>query len=589
MHRRTFVKAGFFSLLASRAGFRSAKAAELDAPYTSAGIDGQVITVNGPIPSADLGVVLTHEHLLINHPSGVLSSTSTAVTQLGNYANEIASDSTILGTTNATVLSLTSRGLRWDNSGDSLPSGLSSYPAGLVTISNNSGVNIVMGSSYYKSDSFTHPSALDSMSIEDIEAEIVSDIESGVSGTGGIRSGYIGEVGISRTSLANPLTELEEKVLIASALAQARTGVGMSIHFDTSIPVADQDLKLSALGLCAAAGADPQRIVLCHCRIQDSYFLTTAKAAEFAKAGAYIGIDLLFDTSTTAATFATQISNLKDAGCLEKVLLSHDIYDVSQYASRSYDWVLAQVVSDLQSSHGFTNDDIQTLFVQNPRRLLAVRSGRPMVTAASWFGSNSPQNLVGSGTATSLSSATGHGSGTACSFNGSSSCLVVPHHPSFNPAHPFTVAFWMKAPTQPGSYSAVVDKCHGLGTATNLDVDYMGRSSVDSGWVMQLYAATHQLKFAVATGSTFYIAATSTSVTVCDDAWHHFAGVYTGDAIDMYMDGVLHDHVALSLVPLGNNRDLYIGRWGGGGRYFQGLLQDVTISAGVDWSQILMA
>jgi phosphotriesterase-related protein len=583
MHRRTFFKAGFFSLLASRFSFRgTAKAAQIDAAATSSGIDGQVITVNGAIDSANLGAVLTHEHLLINHPSGVLSSTSQAVTEVTKFKTASSSASTILGTSATTVISLSSRGLRWDNSGDSLPSGISSYPDGLRSISTSSGVQIVMGSSYYKSASFTHPSALDSMTIEQIEQEIIGDIHSGVSGSSSVRAGYIGEVGISRTSMSSAIDALEEKVLIASALAQARTGVGMSVHYDTS--ALDPDVKLSGLRLCAAAGADPQRIVLCHC---STYTISVADTVALASEGAFIGLDLLFDTAATASAVAARVSALKAKGILSQLLLSQDIYDASQYSSRSYDWVLSQVVPILQSTYSFSNTDIRTLLIDNPRRLLAIRAGSSANPSGTWFGGNSPQNQVGSGAATDLTSVSGRTSGTtACSFNGTSSELVIPHSPSFNAAHPFTVAFWMKASTQPGTYAAVVDKHHAYGDTGNLDVDYTARWL--SGWVMQIYSAeSNQLKFAVGTGSGFVIAATG--VTVCDNAWHHVAGVYTGDAVEIYMDGLLMERQTINVTPLGNSRSLYIGRWGGGGRRYQGLLQDVNVGNGVNRGLMTMA
>ena len=583
MHRRTFFKAGFFSLLASRFGFRGvAKAAEIDAEATSTGIDGQVITVNGPIDSASLGAVHTHEHLLINHPVGVLSSTSQAVTEVTKFKTAVSSASTVLGTSAATVISLSSRGLRWDNSGDSLPSGLSSYADGLRTIANGSGVQIVMASSYYKSASFAHPSALDSMTIEQIEQEIIGDIHNGVSGSSSVRSGYIGEVGISRTSMSSAIDALEEKVLIASALAQARTGVGMSVHYDTT--ALDPQVKLSGLRLCAAAGADPQRIVLCHC---STYTISVDDTVALASEGAFIGLDLLFDTDLTASGVAARVSALKAKGLLSQLLLSHDIYDASQYSTRTYDWVLTQVVPILQSTYSFSNADIRTLMVDNPRRLLAIRAGSSAIPSGTWFGGNSPQNLVGSGTATDLSSVTGRTSGTsACSFNGTSSQLVIPHSPSFNAAHPFTVAFWMKASTQPGTYAAVVDKHHGYGDSGNLDVDFTARWL--SGWVMQIYSSeSNQMKFAVGTGSGFVIAATG--VSVCDNAWHHLAGVYTGDNVEIYMDGLLKDRQPISVNPLGNSRSLYIGRWGVGGRYYQGLLQDVNVVTGVNRGLMMMA
>lgn len=571
-----------------RSGTRPRTTASADTSAASPIYDGQVITVNGAIDSASLGSVLTHEHLILNHPAGVLSNKTQAVTELKKFKNAVSAASTLLGTKEATVLSLTSRGLRWDNSGESIPPGLTSYPDALKAISASASVNIVMGSGYYKADGWTHPDALDTMSIEAIEAEIISDIRNGVPGSG-IRAGAIGEVGISRASMAVPLAVIEEKVLIACALAQARTGVGMSIHFDTS--VVDQEVRLSALRLCEAAGADPQKIAFCHC---STYAIGVDDTVSLARAGAFVGLDLLFDTAATAEGVALRVNELKARGCLAQILLSHDIYDPLQYAARSYDWVLTQVVPLLQTTYGFTSAEIRTLLVDNPRRLLAIRSGRGPASAAAWFRNGvASQNLVGAAVTTkSLTSVAGHdGTAAACGFNGTSSYIAVPHHISFNAAQPFTVSFWMKAGPQPGPYAAVVDKHHGSGNTATPDTDFMARWS--SGWVMQIFSGSpNLLKFAVGTGSTFVIASTSPTFNVCDNTWRHFAGVYTGEAIELYANGILQDRQPLSVTPLGNNRQLYIGRWGSGSggadsRYFKGQLQDVNVAAGVDRRLIL--
>lgn len=83
-------------------------------------------------------------------------------------------------------------------------------------------MNIVIGAGYYIGAS--HPSDLESLTISEIAARIVSEISVGVEGTK-IKAGVIGEIGCSF-----PLREGEIKVLKASALAQIQTGAPLIIH-----------------------------------------------------------------------------------------------------------------------------------------------------------------------------------------------------------------------------------------------------------------------------------------------------------------------------------------------------------------------
>ena len=78
---------------------------------------------------------------------------------------------------------------------DATPVGIGRVPLALRKISESTGLHIVMGCGYYTAD--THPADMEDKSIEQIEAEIISDIQEGVGETG-IRAGVIGEICHSR-------------------------------------------------------------------------------------------------------------------------------------------------------------------------------------------------------------------------------------------------------------------------------------------------------------------------------------------------------------------------------------------------------
>lgn len=152
----------------------------------------------------------------------------------------------------------------------------------------------------------------------------------------------------------------------------------------------------------------------------------------------------------------------------------------------------------------------------------------------------------------------------AFSLDGNDDYVSIPHNPNLNPTGPFTVTLWMKAnPQQSGSQFLVIDKSHGW-------VD-------NTGWAIQSEpGGGGRIAFFFHNGSGFVGAGTITSVL--DDRWHHIAGVFTGTALQIYMDGVLHDSFASSAPVMNNTRAVNIGAtWGGGNfhRFFRGLIDEV--------------
>ena len=151
----------------------------------------------------------------------------------------------------------------------------------------------------------------------------------------------------------------------------------------------------------------------------------------------------------------------------------------------------------------------------------------------------------------------------AFSLDGTNDYVSIPHNPNLNPTGPFSVTLWMKANSQQfTSQFLVIDKSHG---ATD-----------NTGWAIQSEpGGGGKIAFFFHNGSGFVGA--GTLVSVLDDRWHHIAGVFTGTAIQIYMDGVLHDSFASTAPVMGNTRAVNIGGWWGGGgfqRFFRGLIDE---------------
>ena len=154
--------------------------------------------------------------------------------------------------------------------------GIGRDPIGLARVSNATGVNIVMGASYYVNTH--HPPGMDDLAEEDIVDLVVGDITKGADGTA-IRSGIIGEVGCDW-----PLTDNERKVLKASARAQRMTGAPLLIH-----PGRDEMAPLEIIDILDRAGADLSHTIMGHL---DRTVFERGTLKQIAESGCYMEWDL---------------------------------------------------------------------------------------------------------------------------------------------------------------------------------------------------------------------------------------------------------------------------------------------------------
>ena len=336
-----------------------------------------VMTVLGPVPVADLGVVLPHEHLLCRlylPPDLETDERFDEPLTLGNLGwvrQHWAS--------NADNLRLTSERLaarellRFRNAGggtlvDLTQDGIGRAPAALARISRATGVHIVMGCGAYVAP--TNPAWVAGASAEQITGVLVGEARSGA-GRSGVRPGIIGEIGCSW-----PLEDIEVRVMQAAARAQALTGMAISVH-----PGRDRAAPLQIIDRLAAAGADLRRVVIGHL---DRTVQNLGGLIEIAKSGPYLELDLFgLETSyypwpgvaegLSDAQRLTLVRGLIDAGYGDRVLLSHDIctkHRLARYGGHGYDHLITNVAPWMRT-RGFGAAEVDLLLVANPSTMLA--------------------------------------------------------------------------------------------------------------------------------------------------------------------------------------------------------------------------
>ncbi|EGG15810.1 phosphotriesterase-related protein [Cavenderia fasciculata] len=242
---------------------------------------GKVETTLGLIDPSQLGITHMHEHVIINYldfykePTqeelqsasvccGHTTTTTTATRQL--HKEKISLDNVHwvqynydknLHNLELNELDIAAKELQLFKQcgGQTIvevtTQGIGRDPILLKKIASDTNLNIIMGAGYYV-DKTIRNIVLD-MEIKEMEEEIIKQVLVGVDGSG-IKCGIIGEVGCSW-----PLTESEIKSLKASAGAQKKTGVSISIHPGRSLQA-----PLEILRILKEAGADLSRVIMGH-------------------------------------------------------------------------------------------------------------------------------------------------------------------------------------------------------------------------------------------------------------------------------------------------------------------------------------
>lgn len=335
-----------------------------------------VTTVTGPLSPEQLGITLVHEHIMDNGPEW-FEEPEEAVRYLrdipvekSNYealrTHPYASrDNVFMLDEDIAVKELELfRNLGGSSIVDVSCRGIGPFPEKLKRVSEGSGVHIIMGTGYYYEA--THPSEVKDMSIQQLVDKMQEDITVGVDESG-IKAGIIGEVGVSPN-----FTDEEIKCLRAGARASTLTKVPLTIHQPSFHQMADR-----VVDIVLEEGGDPQHTIIDHMCASGYDFEYQRRVLESGVFIEYdlIGSDLYYPSIQMSQPLddenAFNLKRLIDAGYLEQLLISHDIFIkicLTHYGGRGYGHILKNFVPMLKSV-GVSEEQIHTLLVENPRRV----------------------------------------------------------------------------------------------------------------------------------------------------------------------------------------------------------------------------
>ena len=257
--------------------------------------EGIIMTVNGPVPSREMGVTLTHEHILVDF-IGVDS------------INDRRWDDTKVIEKSLPFLKQI-KALGCMTFVECTPEYLGRDPLLLKALSDSSGLNILTNTGYYgAADDKFMPKHAYTETADQLSARWILESVNGINGTG-ITPGFI-KIGVANGNLS----DLHKKLVIAAARTHLKTGLTIASHTGPAIPAFEQ------LDILQKEGVEPEAFIWVHAQSEKdlSYHL---KAASM---GAWIGLDGINDNNLE--DYVTMIKNLKEHKLLNKIILSWGYY-----------------------------------------------------------------------------------------------------------------------------------------------------------------------------------------------------------------------------------------------------------------------
>jgi phosphotriesterase-related protein len=314
-------------------------------PGIGAAAGNRVQTVRGAVDASELGTTLVHEHVLVDF---------VGADQVGRhrYDAEEAFRAVL-----PHLAAVREKGVR--TLVECTPAYLGRDPALLKRLSEASGLHIVTNTGYYGAaqDKFV-PAHAQEESAERLAERWAVERRDGIEGTG-IRPGFL-KIGVDSGSLS----AIDRKLVTAAALCHGRTGLRIHCH------TGDGRAAMDILSVLDGMKVSPAAFVWVHAQNEKDLVLH-AKAA---RAGAWIELDGVSESSADA--HVTAVTELARAGHLDRVLVSQDAgwYRVGEPGGgrfRGYTFLFDGFLPALRRA-GLGEDDVRTILVANPARLLGL-------------------------------------------------------------------------------------------------------------------------------------------------------------------------------------------------------------------------
>lgn len=304
-----------------------------------------VITVGGPIAADSLGLTLIHEHVLVDF----IGADSTGYHRWDRDSAFQVILPHLLEVRKAGVSTIF----------EYTPAFLGRDPRLLKMLADASGLQLITNTGLYGAvdNKYLPPYAWEE-SADELAARWIREFEEGIEDTG-IRPGFI-KISVAPDSLS----PLHEKLVRAAARTHKATGLTIASHTGPALPAFQQ------LDVLASENVPPEAFIWVHAQNEKDL----SRHTEFAERGGWVSLDGL--AWGDLQEYLKMVTNLKNAGYLDRVLLSHDAgwYSPGEQNGgefRGYTVLIREFIPLLRNN-GFTRDEIDQLVIENPRQAFAI-------------------------------------------------------------------------------------------------------------------------------------------------------------------------------------------------------------------------
>lgn len=335
------------------------------------------MSVLGPVDSDELGVTLTHEHI-VNDATSWSHRTSSTGWDPEDLATRPVSEDILWDLRHDPFANVDNCRLddlevaieevrRFADLGgrtilEATGLGFGRDLVALSEVSRATGITIIAGTGFYLDPAI--PADVRDLAPEQIAETILADLSEGENG---IRPGFIGEIGVGAD-----FTAAERASLAGACIAQRETGLPMQVHLPGWFRLGGD-----VLDVVESHGVDPARVVLCHMGPSGA---DLAYQEGLLERGVFVQYDMLgmevfyADQGVQCPSDeqnAKWLARLVERGHGDRLLLSQDIFLKSllrRHGGPGYGHVLQYFVPRLNAA-GLDSATVEQLMVANPRAL----------------------------------------------------------------------------------------------------------------------------------------------------------------------------------------------------------------------------
>tara|TARA_R110002049_G_scaffold202922_1_gene373422 strand:+ start:1990 stop:3027 length:1038 start_codon:yes stop_codon:yes gene_type:complete len=303
----------------------------------------QINTVQGSINSSELGVSLTHEHIMSNFGKDITESLNYDTVELFNQVIPYLKQLKSYGVNSIFDCTTKHFGRRVDL---------------LKIISDSTGIQIITNTGIYGAANDRYvPEFVYNASAKSISEIWINEFENGIEGTK-IRPGFI-KLAFDNEALPS---NIDKKLFEAGILTHLETGLTLAVHNANNVEAVKYQIEL-----LDEYNIHPSAWIWTHAnKVEDDTILI-----DIATKGAWISLDGIKESNTEE--YIKRIRLFKQKNLLNKILLSHDGNGYPKGGKiRKFHAVFENLIP-VMLKRGFTHYDINQIMVENPKEAFGIR------------------------------------------------------------------------------------------------------------------------------------------------------------------------------------------------------------------------